>query len=107
MLTKLDALWMCYELWSWLAENPYNRKCEWYGWKQYGRMRASCPCCEYSKGDCDSCPLYFLWGFSCVVDSGSIFVKWRHSHGHISQMYARQIADAALYEYWRIETMGD
>jgi hypothetical protein len=67
-LTKRKALQICYELFTWLAENPGKHKKEWPGWIKYGYMQNNCPCCEYQirnyikhQCSCIRCPLLKFW----------------------------------------------
>lgn len=51
-LTKEEALQHCYDLWSWLAENPSKEKWHWPNWDyNEGNLRASHDCfaCEFRK----------------------------------------------------------
>ena len=65
-LTKEKALRICRELWMWMYRiEAYSdeQKKLWPGWKRYGHMKHSCPCCEYHKRQktCHSCLLIDLW----------------------------------------------
>ncbi len=74
-LTKKRALFLCWKLWEWLAENPGKRKRDWPEWKhnegEVTRMYLGCPCCEVgfdydvfdqpSDNNCLRCPLIAYW----------------------------------------------
>lgn len=78
-LTKEEALQYCYDLWSWLAENPTKGKRDWPGWKKNGgefQARLACFACEfrYQHGlTCTECilPCFASLGgsISCLEDS--------------------------------------
>jgi len=92
-MTELEALQICRELWYWIYLNPERNKCEWPGWKKYGRMTSSCPCCEYRdlkvadvgvsvRNSCDLCPLLgYAWqakgALYCIDNPESFFWKYR------------------------------
>ncbi len=71
-LTKYDALMLCKELWTWLANNNTCRKYNWPRFYMNGgdiqRIVYDCPCCEYDKQQttsryrdvsrtCEYCPI--------------------------------------------------
>lgn len=104
-LTKRKALKICYDLWIWLAKNPLETKKNWPGWKQYGKMKNICPCCEYDRiygaGHCRKCPLADLWpldpenGPNCTNEK-SVYMKWSNAlTSKSSEKYAFIIANAA------------
>ena len=76
-LTKIKALEICEELWSWLAKTGNGYKSDWPGWNKYGEMVNDCPCCDYSylfetwssdQSDlCQHCPI--KWTYRKVYES--------------------------------------
>lgn len=50
-LGKLTALWLCWELWDWLAKNPDKAKDDWPKWKRngghYEEIFEDCFACAY------------------------------------------------------------
>jgi hypothetical protein len=108
-LTKLRALFLCYKLWEWLAENPGKMKEHWLGWEINGGkvkgMFSECPCCAYSKkAGCEDCLLLELWPSGCLKKK-SPFVGWiRAQTPRSRKKYAAIIRDAAKTEYLKMET---
>ena len=76
-LTKKEAIEICKELWTFLAETG-KEKFEWDGWKKYGEMENDCPFCEYCRWQddwlCESCPYYKMFG-TCD-DDGKPYNTW-------------------------------
>ena len=119
-LTKLTALIICRDLWTWLAENPNCAdKGAWPGWRKvpakYGAMSHDCPCCEFAgtkdlRNGCQNCPLDgYAWkslypcgredGFGCERDPTSSFNLWYYSSSFDSACRAaaaRKMADACV-----------
>lgn len=115
-LTKQNVYKYCYELWSWLAEDPKRRKYDWPGWKIFKNINIEhrCFACEYVKRKkklevmdiskfCIECPLSELWGKNnnCESDN-SPFNKWligsrygiiSQKHPKIRTVYATIIAE--------------
>ena len=72
-LTKKLMWKVVIELWEWMTETGSFSKYKWPGWKEYGKMDAFCPLCEYYNmqhhGSCTSCPIDF-----CIDDYA--YGKW-------------------------------
>ncbi len=117
-LGKLTALWLCWELWDWLAKNPDEIKSDWPQWKQnrgkYKKATHYCFACEYRikikkwKHECpdNSCIIPCFRGlsedgdgYSCY-DEKSSFQKW--NEGIDNKRNARIIADSAYKEYVKL-----
>lgn len=92
-LTKIKALEICEELWSWLAKTGNGYKDDWPGWNKYGEMENECPCCEYNNqfsnfGEftCSKCPIkwisekekedFYDCGYPNCQQGPSPFAKW-------------------------------
>ena len=106
-ISRKLSLIICRSLWNWCAKHPDKKKCEWPGFKKYGEIVNSCPCCEYSfsfvdGGSCTHCPLLnYAWydnndGFvACERDSSSPYRKWMNSISiELKQKAALQIVRA-------------
>lgn len=124
-LTKLEALEICRDMWTWLAKNPMASKAD------YLRahptvpqdMESDCSCCQYSLQEnkraggawynCSTCPLikFFRIGVSRISENytestcmASAYGRWaRASYDRGNDMDARRaaaqsIADAAQAE---------
>ena len=112
-MTQRDALIACWELWSWLAENPGHIKQEWpgwddpsWGWPKRMYEYSFCPCCcqaghRRRLKDCNNCLLYDFWTEAGIkqwepcVQEKSPFRVWMEHH---SSEPAWEIADAAWNE---------
>ena len=109
-LTKKKALFLCWKLWEWLAENPGEKKWAWPEWKNNGgkvkSMAHDCPCCEvgHQLHDCPECPLKGFWpkesNFSVACNQNkSPFHLWTKTG---EAKYARRIAAAAKRRYEKL-----
>ena len=92
-LTKKRSIELCLELWTWLAENPGNRKRDWPEWNKYGDADSYCFACEYvrqhrsilqTEWSCKKCPLIALWGEHkgndpCTQNEESPYYLWVES----------------------------
>jgi hypothetical protein len=108
-MTKREALKICIELWTWLAENPEEDKKNWPGWITHGKMELTCPCCEYVgaldrfSNKCEvKCPV--SWGFKesgsyyPCCHSKSPFTRWKYSKQNKTRTkYALQVVQLAEY----------
>ena len=110
-LGKLTALWLCWELWDWLAKNPNREKGDWPGWKINGGK------CDTAPSECFACEYRFTTSSDycyedCIVpcfrykiggceNTKSPFVKWQ-SIWNTSKKYARIIANSAYDEYVKL-----
>ena len=116
-LTKKRALFLCWKLWEWLAENPGKEKYSWPHWKvkrgKVERNKYHCPCCEFTgmrdEGDeeCRArCPLRNYWEGTCLHGRNNVFYRWHCSSGARKQKdrtkYARRIAAAAKRRYEKL-----
>ena len=102
-LTRVKALEICRDLWDYLAETGSYDKNDWPGWREHGRMRHACPCCEYAKMDCSFCLFLGCWrntDFSTpCCDLVSPFRKWCDVRTpKTRKKYAKIIADFARAE---------
>lgn len=115
-LTEKRALFLCWKLWEWLAENPDKCKSQWPEWKynqgHVEEMNSDCPCCEFAgrdkegKRQCHKCLLWTYWGsgkvkYACERQS-SPFNKWSKIIGKNAIKYARRIAAAAKRRYEKL-----
>ena len=74
-MTKIEAIELCLELWTWLKENPGKKKSDWPRFKEIALMRANCPACQYAyqirptteEIACKYCPVWIGASF-CVWD---------------------------------------
>jgi hypothetical protein len=101
-LTLKEVYQGCYELWSWLAKNPTEKKKDWPGWDQYREIDSNCFACDYvtEEGnayvDCLACPLAELWAKynsdkpTCFC-ADSPYLRWCCNYKDISA--AQEIAD--------------
>lgn len=96
-ITRREALEIHVELWDWLAETGCEDKLLWPGWGTYGDMRNSCPCCEYSQGNCKICPMKDFWETCLLIESD--FYLWNKADSKEERKkYARRIAEGARTE---------
>jgi len=123
-LSKRLALKICYELWTWLAENPLRAKGDWPGWKKYINYAINlsffhyCPCCEWVKqrrnlnakqcvflSGAKYCPLKPLWPQGCEQkgDTRTPWEFWMKGHPREKAKQAQIIADAAYKEWQKLE----
>lgn len=128
-LSKRLALKICYELWTWLAQNPGEYKYDWPGWEKYVKytqgdnFKQDCPCCEWiwqqkglSADNCFSegaeyCPLKTLWPQGCETRAEEAETPWElwllynlPSSPKVSKQEATkqaQIIVFAAYEEWQ------
>jgi len=113
-LTKKQALFLCWQLWEWLAETGCAVKDDWPHWEwNKGKVKGmfnACPCCEYQRQQgkegisCRSdCPLKTLWPKGCLHRL-SPYAKWDHTLSTQSRKnHARAIADVAKKEYMKLQ----
>ncbi len=117
-LTKKRALFLCWKLWQWLAENPSKDKGDWPKWKSNGGgvvdMGAHCPCCEFPPEDefdspiCSKCPLVGFWdaprgGSQLCLGNDAQFYKWLVAGDNAETIkYAKRIAAAAKRRYEKL-----
>jgi len=86
-VTKREALELCVELWTWLADNPdkdkYDKAEELLGYES----QTGCPACEYAKQNtssadssiCQNCPIdSWRKGPTCT---SSEYVQWLIARG--------------------------
>lgn len=67
-MNREEAIKICKELWTYLAEAGLEKK-DWDGWDKYGEMWDDCPLCEFSlQGDCGYCPYDKVFGWCCGVE---------------------------------------
>jgi len=109
------ALFLCWLLWEWIAEED-REKDEWPYWARNGgavrRMPHDCPCCEYvtqrvgelTPEQCAYlCPLKELWPQGCTCDD-SPFTLWRGSlQPEQRRGYAQAIAETAKRKYLNLK----
>ncbi len=108
-LDKLTALWLCWELWDWLAKNPDKEKRDWVGWKtRRGKseyVESHCFACGFNYEYKDHCgedcivPVFRYKGDGCEHED-SPFGAWDHSIN--KKQNARIIADSAYKEYVKL-----
>ncbi|KKL98788.1 hypothetical protein LCGC14_1820840 [marine sediment metagenome] len=119
-LTKKRALFLCWKLWEWLAENPGEEKKAWPHWVCNGgkvkEMTSECPCCQFTpvepigeeEDSCLECPLYEFWDTSgessisdepCMYES-SQFQGWISNKNEPT--YSNSIAAAAKRRYEKL-----
>lgn len=109
-LGKLTALWLCWELWDWLAKNPDKKKSDWPEWEENGgKYNAfdNCFACEFDNQNDNFCyrncivPC-FKENLTCTA-SGSPFVAWCISKtSKTLKKQARIIANSTYKEYVRL-----
>jgi len=119
-VTKREALELCVELWTWLADNPdkdkYDKAEELLGYES----QTGCPACEYAKQNtssadssiCQNCPIdSWRKGPTCT---SSEYVQWLIARGkwldkgeqyHKDKVSdsARKIAELAASSLKRLE----
>ena len=111
-LGKLTALWLCWELWDWLAENPNRNKEDWPKWvRNEGNhiAREDCFACEYYLSDPIRTECYDECIIPCFAEHGHCnwgkapYKMWRVAKTRKTRKkYARIIASSAYKEYKRL-----
>jgi hypothetical protein len=91
------------ELWNWLAENPYDEKCDWPGWYYNGGKvdyaESDCFACESSCNDCEECPLIWPKNINCF-DMHGLYQRWLLSDDtEERKKLAEQIRDLPVREW--------
>jgi hypothetical protein len=94
-LTKIKALEICEELWTWLAKTGTIYKKEWPGWEKYGKMKCSCPCCEYTSQTCWGCN--YLFKFTCARCP----IKWVSKKDYYDYSYGYCEQNTSPFNRWK------
>jgi len=115
-LTKKQALFLCWQLWKWLAKTGCAIKSLWPHWVWNGGeiniMESDCPCCEYAwhrfpPQKCKLyCPLKILWpkGYLRTTPKPTPFQKWTQAKTRQTRKkYALIIANGAKKEYMKLQ----
>ncbi len=120
-LGLLTALWLCYDLWDWLAKNPDKGKGNWIGWSHNGgKYKSSYACfactfisqykadknsvygagCQYRRNPCIIPCFRIDYGCTACL---SPYNRYNGSLNNKSiKKYARIIADSAYKEYVKL-----
>lgn len=104
--TAQDALNHCFDLWLWLALNPYSSKCDWPGLATNGGYLKAlwqyCPLCELSFQDCARCKK--LIGVDLCTSQMSPYGRWTNATTASSRSKAAlEIAIIALEALGKIK----
>lgn len=118
-LGKLTALWLCWELWDWLAKNPDKLKSSWSKWKRNGGKLSAfkdCFACKYMMqrnytgeslfaAKChhvkNPCIIPCFGGKYVGCSRGGLFTQYNQTKNQ-QRRYARIIANSAYVEYKRL-----
>ena len=81
----IDALRICIDMWTWLANHPTSHKSDYLNniHPELPFMHNDCPLCQYTlarKLHCTACPI--AWGTSdniCTLSTGSPYTDWLNS----------------------------
>lgn len=83
-MTKKEALELCVKLWTDISESDCDVDInDWddlhdykHGFvRKYGEFEGDCPCCEYTKTECDNCPIT-KWSHEYTGCCHAEYGKW-------------------------------
>ena len=107
-IARLEALYKCYLLWSWLSKNPSEGKSSWPGWKdETDCINSLCYACEYHEshkgtycGKTCIIPVFREKGCICFYGPCSPYRLWERKINR--KQNAQKIANSAYKEYKRL-----